>query len=49
MHPLLKTLLMVLGPVLLAFVCLWLVQAFAEPDFTDTGVGCIDDCLEVAR
>jgi len=45
--PLLKTLLMILAP-LLVFVCVWFVQAFAE-DFSDSGVGCIDDCLEVVR
>ena len=40
----------ILGGVATIFVYLLLcvlLMAIAEPDYTDSGVGCVDDCLEI--
>jgi hypothetical protein len=35
-----------LGWIAIITIMIW-IACFSTPDFTDTGIGCTDDCLEL--
>jgi hypothetical protein len=37
-----------LGWIAIITIMIW-IACFSTPDFTDTGIGCIDDCLELEK
>ena len=45
-HDSMAALVIALGWIAIITIMIW-IACFSTPDFTDTGIGCTDDCLEL--